>query len=310
MKSRDWSEADLKTLRREWPTTPDPVAFAIGLGRTYHGVKSRALKMGIKRKFRSNDPWHDKSLIKKLKEWYPTTTNKIIAERLGMTEGQVNARGWKLKLKKTEEFMRTHSAKGYFKKGHNSFNKGRKQTEYMSAEAIKRTAKTRFKKGNIPPNAKEKDGVIVIRKGHTGRNERPSKWIRLSLGKWQELSRYTWEKKYGKIKKGMIITFKDGNPLNCTLKNMEMISRAENALRNSASLNLSNGYVANTLSRIKGGIGLYDMQAREAYLQDKELIELKRTQLLLQRAIKNKSDVKIKRKRNNHRPEKSPVRSN
>lgn len=43
---------------------------------------------------------------------------------------------------------------GQFKKGQTAYNKGMKQTDFMSAEAIERTKATRFQKGQEPHNAK------------------------------------------------------------------------------------------------------------------------------------------------------------
>jgi hypothetical protein len=40
-----------------------------------------------------------------------------------------------------------------FKKGHVPFNKGLKQSEWMSPEAVAKTKATRFKKGQMPPTA-------------------------------------------------------------------------------------------------------------------------------------------------------------
>lgn len=57
-------------------------------------------------------------------------------------------------------------------------------------------------------------------------------YIRISKAKWVLYQRYLWEQKNGKIPKGMLIIFKDKNPLNCVLENLEMISRIENMERN------------------------------------------------------------------------------
>jgi hypothetical protein len=46
--------------------------------------------------------------------------------------------------------------------------------------------------------------------------------------RWQEKHRWIWEPANGKIPKGMNIIFLDNNPSNCTLKNLAMVSKAEN----------------------------------------------------------------------------------
>jgi len=106
-----------------------------------------------------------------------------------------------------------------FEKGYIPWNKGLK--------GIHHSPKTEFKKGHLPHNTKY-DGYISLR---TKKNEQYY-YIRIAKGKYTTYQRYLWEKNFGKIPEGMIIVFKDGNSLNCDLKNLEMISRAENLKRN------------------------------------------------------------------------------
>ncbi len=85
--------------------------------------------------------------------------------------------------------------------------------------------KTQFKKGSSPHNTKP-DGYIREQKdGYF--------YIRVGLKKWTSLHRHIWEQANGEIPKGMIPVFKDKNPKNYTLDNLEVISRAENMKRNS-----------------------------------------------------------------------------
>ena len=66
------------------------------------------------------------------------------------------------------EVVERNKRGSYFSKGHVSHNKGKKQHEFMSADAIERTKATRFKKGDEPHNTKH-DGCIVQRADTTGR---------------------------------------------------------------------------------------------------------------------------------------------
>jgi hypothetical protein len=86
---------------------------------------------------------------------------------------------------------------------------------------------TSFKKGHQPANSKQ-DGAISIRdtKGTS------YKWIRVSPGNWQLYHRFLWEQYHGAIPSGYLVTFKDGNTLNCVIDNLELITRAENVIRN------------------------------------------------------------------------------
>jgi hypothetical protein len=104
-------------------------------------------------------------------------------------------------------------------KGCVPFNKGKKQIEFMSKEAIEKTKATRFKKGNIPHNTKGANGVISIRQDSSGRFY---KHIRVEKGVWELYHRFLWEKHNGSIPKDMIVAFKDQDSLNVTLDNLHL----------------------------------------------------------------------------------------
>jgi len=108
------------------------------------------------------------------------------------------------------------------------YNKGKKQTDYMSPEAIERTKATRFKKGNKPHNTR-KDLDISLRVDGRGN---PYYWIRVSLSNWMHLHRYLWVQAYGAIPKGHNIQFKDGDPFNTSLDNLYMVTRKQQAVHN------------------------------------------------------------------------------
>lgn len=46
-------------------------------------------------------------------------------------------------------------------------------------------------------------------------------------------NRYLWEQKYGPIPKGTNVCYKDGNPNNCVIENLELLTNAESAIKNS-----------------------------------------------------------------------------
>ena len=99
----------------------------------------------------------------------------------------------------------------------------------MSTEAIDRTKPFRFKAGHLPHNTYTLNGIIVIRKDKRGV---PYNFIKLDHSKWIVLHVHLWNTAFGKIPKGYIIRFKDGDTLNCILDNLEMITRKENMDRN------------------------------------------------------------------------------
>lgn len=177
-----------------------------------------------------------KSELYIIKQKYAVTPTEQLARKLNRPVGAVYQAAGQLGLKRDKSYL-VELAKNLaeagkanrFKKGQTPLNKGRKQTEYMSAEAIERTSATRFKKGSIPHNTKNADGIISIRKDKKGGLYQ---YIRLGLGKWELLQRVEWEKHNGKIPDQMIIVFKDGNALNCVIENLLMITRAEHLERN------------------------------------------------------------------------------
>lgn len=120
---------------------------------------------------------------------------------------------------------------GMYRKGQIPANKGKKQTEFMSPEAIEKTKATRFKKGNLPHNSFGiSNGDIRIRADKRGVKH---KYIRIQLGVWVLLQVYNWEQKFGPVPKGYILRFIDSDTMNCSPENLELITRNENMVKNS-----------------------------------------------------------------------------
>ena len=173
-------------------------------------------------------------LLEELKRNYPTTITSDLADHFGCSIYAIRNAAHRYGLKKDREFLRQHFRKimmdpnhpgrqFLIKKGTPPPNKGKKQTEYMTPEAIERTRATRFKKGQLPKNTRH-DYAITER---PEKNGRVYKYIRIGLAKWVLYHRYIWEQANGKIPKGYNIQFKDGDSLNCTLDNLYMISQAD-----------------------------------------------------------------------------------
>ncbi|GMO33897.1 MAG: HNH endonuclease signature motif containing protein [Termitinemataceae bacterium] len=115
-----------------------------------------------------------------------------------------------------------------FHAGQTVWNKG------MKGWSAPGTEKTRFKKGNRPANHRpigseriNSDGYVQIKVAE------PNKWKMKSV--------MVWEKENGKLPKGMIIIFADGNKLNLGLDNFLVISRRELAVMNHLKLISING---------------------------------------------------------------------
>jgi hypothetical protein len=231
-----WTISLDNKLRELYPKQPVK-ATARAMNMTLSAVKSRARKIGV-----CNRKLFTKSEIDFVKKHFSNTQSNKIAGELGKPVYAIYNLAFRLGLKKSEAYLKTPdagriqkgeriSASTEFRKGLVPANKGKKLCEFMSEDGIKRSTATRFKKGNVPHNAKGHfDGEITIRKC----KGRPYKYIRIEIGKWRELHRVMWEKANGKIPKGYNIQFRDGNPLNCVIENMYIISRKKQLQMNNS----------------------------------------------------------------------------
>jgi hypothetical protein len=170
---------------------------------------------------------------------YADEDTKALAKELGISINQVYRIADKLKLKKSKEYLDNWELSGRgkilehgkafrFKKGHKSWNKDKSVFDYMSPESYAKLVPTQFKKGGLPPNTKH-DGAITLRHDKTGKKYL---YIRIAKAKWVLYHQKIYQDVYGPIPKTHIIVFKDRNPLNVSLDNLECISKAENMLRN------------------------------------------------------------------------------
>lgn len=162
-----------------------------------------------------------------IKDNYLSLPVKRIANIIGRSGTFVAGRMRKMGLIVPASIIEERKALGRFKKGQVSHNKGLKQSEFMTTEAIERTKGTRFKKGDKPHNTTY-DGHISTRVSHGVRY----KWIRVGLGEHRLLHRVVWEEHNGPIPSGYNVQFKDGNSLNCDINNLYLIDRNRQAVVN------------------------------------------------------------------------------
>ena len=154
---------------------------------------------------------------------YPLHGKAYCAKQLGRSPSSINNYVSRHKIRYTGD------NNGRYNSNNVPWNKGLKQP-------IPGSEKTWFKKGNTPKNAR-KVGEIYIR------NEKGTqyKYIKYAEDKRpMPLHRYLWEQAHGKIPKYSLVVFKDGDTLNCTLENLECITRAENVLRINAAISPEN----------------------------------------------------------------------
>ena len=129
-----------------------------------------------------------------------------------------------------------------FKKGHTPFNKGLRQSEWLSPEAIENSKATRFEKGQLPQTAKpmghlrcsphRKKGVIIGYEWYININWKGERCSNYNYRK------YVWEKFHGEpAPKGMVFIAKNGDQKEKpTIENIDMITRAELLRMNSPKI--------------------------------------------------------------------------
>lgn len=156
---------------------------------------------------------------------------KHIGNKLNISFGRIMRFLDKNGLEIPKEIREKRKLNGVIKKGNTPFNKGLKQSDYMCKESINKTKATRFAKGRKPHNTKQAGDIVAIKDSY---NNTFYKYIKIKDNDWVLYHRYLWEKVNGSIPKDYILVFKDKNTDNVVIENLELITRSESMLRNSA----------------------------------------------------------------------------
>ena len=118
---------------------------------------------------------------------------------------------------------------GRFQKGDIPFNKGKSQKDYMSAESIEKTKKTRFKKGQSPINWRPVGSERITKDGYTE--------IKIAEPNvWELKHKVLWEREHGSIPPKHVVIFADGNKENLDINNLMLISREKLLIMNTNEL--------------------------------------------------------------------------
>ena len=139
---------------------------------------------------------------------------------------------------------------GRFEKGHVPPNKGRKGYHTPGSE------KGWFKKGQTPWNhvnvgdeAWTSDGYLKVKIAEPNR--------------WKQKHVLVWEQHNGKVPAGFMITFKDQNHANCSIENLTLITKSENAIMNNQGLRSEDPELTETgilLARLKSKVSKKEKQ--------------------------------------------------
>lgn len=239
---RSWSPAAEDKLRDLYATAPLP-RLAFLLKRTEKAIKSRAKILGLTRGTRR--PWTRKEDAE-LRRRFPKETAQAIADDLGRGLSATYARAHALGLSKPDtwaadctrkrwiEGRHENSRAKHFRKGQESWNKGRPMAEWNpNADRCKAT---QFKKGHLGGTAAAKVqpvGALRIADGQLQRkvnNDRPF------MRRWVAVSRLVWEAAHGPIPEGHAVCFKPGmatvEESEITPDRLELLSRVELMARN------------------------------------------------------------------------------
>ena len=171
----------------------------------------------------------------RLAKLYPTTNTAKLAQQFGVSVGSVCRKACALGVCKTHEFKAEQSRKIWenlnhagratqFTVGLIPWNKG------LPNPSIGRSVETQLKPGNKPHGwrpigavRQSKDGYQQVKIADTGRTSRDYRFVH----------HLVWQLHGGTFPPGHALVFKDGNPANCPLENLEMVSRKELMHRNS-----------------------------------------------------------------------------
>lgn len=116
---------------------------------------------------------------------------------------------------------------GYFQKGHTPVNKGRKGYCAPGCE------KSWFSKGHMPSNHKPVGSERIDKDGYSAvKTAKPNIW--------KLKHKLIWEAAHGEVPAGFVVTFLDGDKSNFSIKNLALISQAENAMMEKFSLRSKN----------------------------------------------------------------------
>lgn len=197
------------------------------LNRSEGGVKTWVIKLGLRRNNRFD--WNEEK-IEILRALYPEHSAEYIAEKLNTRTHVIYKKAESLGLKKTPEYLAAlnkRMGEQLMKKGFQKrFQKGQKP--WCAGKKIgshPNSAKTQFKKGERPRNALP-----------VGALAKPAGYWKIKLAEpnvWDFLHLHLWKQTHGEIEKGICIIFKDKNPDNCVIENLEGVTRKELYKRNS-----------------------------------------------------------------------------
>jgi len=232
-----WTKEEVSLLREQFKLHKTRELTPLFPGKTYYAIKEKANILGLKKNkkyFHFSD-----EQAKRLTDIYSNTSNQDIAKEFGCEIGTINWKAHKLKLKKSIEFIaevakanftEDHPArKFFFKKGHDTYTKGKRQQDFMSAEGYEVCKSNYFKKGHIPGNTKPVGYEFQTTDGY----------IRVKVAEpnvFRFKHHVVWEENFGPIPKDYNVQFRNKIGSDCSPGNLYIITRRDQLLTENGSM--------------------------------------------------------------------------
>lgn len=247
-----------------------------------------------------------KQELELLRQYYPVGGSPLVREKMRLhgyeerSKSSVTGRAWQLGLKSP---LLHQPNRGCFQKGLPAHNRG----AGMSEETREKVKHTWFKKGDVNWKTLEYDFAISYRKF---RRQNEAYWcIRIAVAKWECLHVWLYCQLNDDPPTGHIVRIRDKDEFDSIVREagfqekppkqepeghwqnvmklvdatkhlLFCIPKAENMRRNSASLNMSDGWVVQAMTRKTPEI-------KELLLSAPEIIDLKRQVYQHKRQIKS-----------------------
>jgi hypothetical protein len=232
---REWTEAEIKQLTALTKAASGLHEVARKLHRASDSVRAKQIEIGLVDAAKLRRYWTADDLAI-IRECYADTPTADLAKRLGRHIYSIYNAAEKLGLSKSEEFMASPAAcrlrrgdnvgaEFRFKKGIVPHNKGRKTPGVSPG----RMAETQFSKGSVPRNWRP-IGSLRYCDGYLQRKMTDTGYPPFD---WRPEHHVIWVAANGELPADHILIFKDGNRSHVVLDNLELITRAELARRNS-----------------------------------------------------------------------------
>lgn len=205
----DWTADQLNLLKTNWAKLDNRgLANLLGLGLT--SVRTKCYELGL--------------LRMQLEYWTKAQINFLLKNY--KTRGDVELTEiFNKKWKKEKGWTKKHIEK---KRKYLKLNRTKRQVKAIHDRNVKRglfkdCPRARWRMQGVFP-----EGTVRIWKNMLGR----FKVIKIG-GVYVHYAHWLYEQHFGKMKRGYVVGFKDRDNMNVVIENLEQISRAEHARRNS-----------------------------------------------------------------------------